>query len=116
MTSWHARLGEKRRGGVLETYILDVHSPDGHRQRTSLRTTDPAQAAEMLDAWKRNPLPSLERSAAAEPEGNTRLAAVLDYYTQTYLPVKGASPKSVTEAGRVLREFELRATILIKAP
>ena len=102
---WTVRLGQKHRNGELETYILDIHGP-GQRRRISLRTADPDKAAVMLADYRRTELAKMER-AATEHVGNTPLAAVLDYYTETYLPVSGAAPRSITEAVRILREFEL---------
>lgn len=106
MSEWRVRLGRKLRGGQLETYTLDVHG-GGRRRRISLRTTDAEKAERMLADFRRNGLPELERAAAAPAEQNTTLTAILDYYTGTYLPVRGASPRTITEAIRILREFEL---------
>lgn len=91
------------------TLYYDYYRPDGLRRRKSLQTTDPALALLGLQALR----PIIEadvRDGAVGPAAqapNPRIAELVTYYVDTYLPAKAAAPRTITKARQVLGEFQL---------
>lgn len=108
---WRARLGEKKKNGKLHSYVVDLHFPNGQRSRISLGTDAMTTAAKKFARFLREMLPAIRHDFEHQEQtivvANTPLADILDYYTHTYLVVKGSSQKTRTEAIRILRLFEL---------
>lgn len=90
--------------------------PITFRRRVSTKTKNDIAANRFKAHWVQYELPSVreefineiaKRNDKSPEPANTKLADIFDYYTETYLLVTRAAPRTLTEARRIMREFEL---------
>lgn len=97
------------KGGGDPTLYLDFYRPDGKRVRWSTQTADPDAALAAYQASIADIKAEIQRSGArpTERQANPRIADLVDYYVNTFLPARAAAAKSITKARQILREWEL---------
>lgn len=111
MKTWRHKFTKKLRGGKLDSYIVDVHFPDGRRSRVSLGTAKKAEAEAAYALWKKRDWPVLQREwelrkqAEQDAASNPRLDDLHDWFTRTYLADQHLAEKTRAKYRQVLLDF-----------
>lgn len=107
MTTPRVSLGKDKRKG---RWRADVTWPDGSRSRHLLPVRLSEDATAELAAFERDELPDImiARTSATDipaPRGTTTLRSMADWYLETHLPVKGASPHTAARYAPCIWSF-----------
>lgn len=106
-----ATLSPRLDRGALVCYRVDLRYPDGRRHRSTLGTTDHAEAHRLFDHWARSVLPSLiadyhrAQAVPGSDDADPLLGDIVDHYLDTFLPNRNSAPRTIQMANQVLYEF-----------
>ncbi|GMW02604.1 MAG: hypothetical protein AMXMBFR84_37400 [Candidatus Hydrogenedentota bacterium] len=111
---WYHSLKPRRRAGKVIAYVVDLHYPDGKRERVTIADGEATQAdaeQKYID-WVDRALPlikqqfGMDRAEGDLDKRDPKIARVIDYYLHVALVAKGAKVHTLAQYETQFREFE----------